>query len=505
MVLKFCSIGLWLAIAHAGLAQAPREFRGVWVATVANIDWPSQPNLPDPLQQQEFRALLDLHQKNGLNAIVLQIRPAADAFYPSSLEPWSEWLVSAGHAPGYDPLAFCLREAHARGMELHAWFNPYRARFNATDSVAPHPQSIEARHPEWLVAYGKNKYLNPGLPEARAHTVAVVLDVVKRYPLDGVHFDDYFYPYKIEGQAFPDSLTYLHHRQPGQSLDDWRRENINGLIHQLHDSLKRIKPHLSFGISPFGVWRNQDKDPEGSATRAGQTCYDDLYADVRLWLREGWIDYVAPQLYLPIGHERMDFATMVDWWCRNHYGKPIYIGQAAYRIDGETDIRWKNPSQLFEQYRLCRTCPAIQGNIYFSSKSFRQNPLGVNDSLRHGIYRHRAVPPPRSPSRPLTSPLAVTVSVHKRGLSVQWPAGDRDSLNRAVPYVLHIRQTTQRGPVARAVFLTEPSFVLRHVKTRHAYAFAVEAIDRYLRIAATGATPAMKRKRGRVIAVPPTR
>ncbi len=501
MVWRFCSVVISFFVLHTGFSQTAREFRGVWVATVANIDWPSKPNLDDETQQQEFRALLDLHQKNGINAVLLQIRPAADAFYRSSLEPWSEWLTTAPRTPGYDPLAFCLREAHARGMELHAWFNPYRARFNATDSVHPHPLSIEAKHPEWLVTYGKNKYLNPGLPEARQHTVSVVLDVVRRYAIDGVHFDDYFYPYKIEGQAFPDSATYQHYRLPGQSLDDWRRANIDLLIHHLHDSIKQIKPHLFFGVSPFGVWRNQDKDPEGSATWAGQTCYDDLYADVRKWLREGWIDYVAPQLYLPIGHERMDFETVVRWWCQNHYGKPIYIGQAAYRINGETDARWKNPSQLFEQYRLCRTCPAIQGNIYFSSKSFRQNPLGVNDSLRLRIYRERALPPPRLASSKAARPVAVTIATHKRGLVVRWPVGD--SLNRSVPYVLHLEKTTRRGVKREVLFLRHPSYAIHKARSHHAYAFRVEVINHFLQRSAHGETPVVRRKRNQLITSPP--
>jgi uncharacterized lipoprotein YddW (UPF0748 family) len=499
MVWKSCKLTLLIALTGSFcLAQSDRQFRGVWVATVANIDWPSRPDLPTSVQQQEFIDLLDRHHKNGMNAIILQIRPAADAFYLSSLEPWSQWLVTNSAIPDYDPLAFCIKEAHARGMELHAWFNPYRARFNYADSLLSHPESLEARHPEWLVTYGKNKYLNPGLPQAREHTIAVVLDVVKRYPIDGVHFDDYFYPYKIEGQVFPDSATYELYRSPVQSLEDWRRSNIDQLIQQLHDSLQRIKPHVSFGISPFGVWRNIDKDPEGSSTRAGQTCYDDLYADVRKWLKEGWIDYVAPQLYLPIAHERMAFETMIEWWCRNHFGKPVYIGHAAYRVNGTTDSKWRNPSELFNQYRLCQKCEAIQGNIYFSSKSFDSNPLGINDSLQTKIYSHRALPPVRNQKSVVKQSLKINMTIgEKKVVAASWPTSD--TLNNAVPFILKIIMIRKNKGTIQTQLLNKNQVTLSKVKRNQLYQFQIEAIDKYLRVIATGITTPVRRRGKRLV------
>jgi uncharacterized lipoprotein YddW (UPF0748 family) len=469
------------------------QFRGVWVATVANIDWPSQSSLSIAEQQAEFIELLEMHKKNGMNAILLQVRPAADAFYYSRLEPWSQWLINDSSSLHYDPLQFCIKEAHARGIELHAWFNPFRAQVNYTDSLKSNVNSIASKHPEWTVIYGKNKYLNPGIPEARKHTLNVVMDVVNRYDIDGVHFDDYFYPYKIEGSAFPDSLTFAEHGNHFQSRDDWRRTNIDLLIQTLHDSIKQVKPYVSFGVSPFGVWRNNDKDSDGSATRAGQTCYDDLYADVRKWMREGWIDYVAPQLYLPIGHERVAFETMIEWWCRNSFGVPIYIGQAAYRVNGATqDARWKKPSELFNQFRLCQTCPAIKGNIYFSSKSFKSNPLGINDTLRTNIYRKPSLTPNRKIFVGEPDSIQVNVSYLRGKLTLSWP--QVDSLNPAVPFVIHQYSRHKNRKDTATFFVDTNMFINPKLKKKRTYCYRVEAMDRYVNVAAVGKTGVWRRK-----------
>lgn len=373
--------------------QQPSEFRGVWIATVNNIDWPLPGMYDVDSQKQEYIRQLDMHLQNGMNAVVVQVRPAADAFYPSPYEPWSEWLTGKqGKAPEpyYDPLQFMITEAHKRGMEFHAWMNPYRAEFNiGKSSIAK--DHITRTKPNWFLTYGDKRYFDPSNTEAQDFVVNVVRDMVKHYDVDAIHMDDYFYPYRIAGKEFPDDAAY---RKSNSSLskDDWRRENVNTIIKKINVAIKEEKPWVKFGISPFSVWRNKDKDPEGSDTRAGQTNYDDLYADILLWLKSGWIDYVAPQLYLEIGHAAIPYEKIIDWWSKHSYGKHIYIGHGIYRA-GERSQAWKNPEELPNQIKILRTYPNIQGSVYFSSKSFNRNPNGWNDSLRNNYYRERATIP----------------------------------------------------------------------------------------------------------------
>ena len=252
-----------------------------------------------------------------MNAVIVQIRPSADAFYASNLEPWSEFLTGrqgTPPSPYYDPLKFMIDETHKRGMEFHAWINPYRAVFNLISPLDPN--HITKKHPEWFVKYGDRKYFNPGLPQVMQYLTNVVKDIITRYDIDGIHMDDYFYPYKIPGKAFPDYQTWLQYGN-GLSIDDWRRSNCDSVIKMIHDVVLDWKPLIKFGISPFGVWRNSSVDATGSSTHAGQTCYDDLYADILLWLKQGWIDYVAPQLYWEIGNRLCDYETLLNWWSSN--------------------------------------------------------------------------------------------------------------------------------------------------------------------------------------------
>lgn len=365
------------------------EFRAAWIATVANIDWPNKGTIDPAKQRKEYIDLLDMHKRNGLNAVIVQVRPAADAFYPSPYEPWSEWLTGKQGqppAPYYDPLQFMISEAHKRGMEFHAWLNPYRAIFNIKTTVAAESHLIR-RFPDWFLTYGDKKYFDPGNKNAQQFVVNVVRDLVKRYPIDGVHFDDYFYPYRIPGKEFPDQKTF-NVFGIGMSRDEWRRSNVDSIIRHLAIAIKSEKPWVKFGISPFGVWRNSDQDPRGSATKAGQTNYDDLYADILLWLKEGWIDYVAPQLYWEFGHKAAPFEVLLDWWSKNTYGKHCYIGLGIYRAGSNT--AWKDPKQLPRMVEAVRNTPNMQGVIYFSSKSFEKNPNGWSDSLRTNYYKNPA-------------------------------------------------------------------------------------------------------------------
>lgn len=376
-----------------------REFRAVWVATVANIDWPSKKGLSVEEQKAEFIKLADMHHKNGMNALIVQVRPAADAFYNSDLEPWSEYLMGEqGKAPTptYDPLKFMIEETHKRCMEFHAWFNPYRVVVDSKNKNLSE-NHICNKHPEWLLKYGNREYFDPGIPAARDFTVKVIKDVVKRYDVDAIHFDDYFYPYKIWKKEFPDTASFAKYKgeYTKETKDDWRRNNVNTIIKMLNDTIKSVKPYVKFGISPFGVWRNKDKDPKGSATKAGQTNYDDLYADVLLWLKEGWIDYILPQVYWHIGKKVADYKIITDWWCNNHFNKHLYIGHGVYRMDKKSKTKaWRKKDEIIKQIELNREKPEILGSAYFSSKTFFKNPRKINKRLKKRVYKYAALVPP---------------------------------------------------------------------------------------------------------------
>ena len=391
-MIRFLVLIYFIASAHFMNAQTKQEFRAVWIATVDNIDWPSKKGMAVDSQKAEFVRLLDLHLQNGMNAVIMQVRPATDAFYPSAYEPWSEWLSGVQGkppSPYYDPLQFMITETHKRGMEFHAWCNPYRADFKlGKASIAP--SHITRLHPDWFLDYGDKKYFDPGHKDAQAFVVEVIRDMTERYEVDAIHFDDYFYPYRIAGKEFPDSVTYQQYGKRMQK-DDWRRSNVDSIILALNNIIQQTKPWVKFGISPFGVWRNNDKDPRGSNTKAGQTNYDDLYADILLWLEKGWIDYVAPQLYWEFGHKAAPYEVLIDWWSKHTYGKHCYIGLGIYRA-GSSDV-WKDSTLLPRQIELLRNTANMHGMIFFSSKTFNRNPNGWNDSLRLHYFKEPAIVP----------------------------------------------------------------------------------------------------------------
>lgn len=379
-------------ISYLSTAQPKAEFRAVWIATVDNIDWPTRGNYNADSQRAEFTRILDMHQRNGMNAVVVQIRPATDAFYPSPYEPWSEWLTGkqgAPPSPYYDPLQFMIEETHKRGLEFHAWCNPYRAEFSVGKSSIS-PTHITKLHPEWFLTYGTTRYFDPGNKDAQQFVVKVIRDIVGRYDVDAVHFDDYFYPYRIAGKEFPDQASYEKYGN-GMNKEDWRRSNVDSIILALSKAIKEEKPFCRFGVSPFGVWRNISDDSLGSATTAGQTNYDDLYADILLWLKEGWIDYVAPQLYWEFGFRAAPFEVLLDWWSKHTYGRHCYIGLGIYRAN--SNPAWRDKTQLPRMLKAMRNTPNIDGAIYFSSKTFEKNPNGWSDTLRNNYYKEPAIVP----------------------------------------------------------------------------------------------------------------
>ncbi|MFD1321852.1 glycoside hydrolase family 10 protein [Micromonospora sonneratiae] len=364
-----------------------RQLRGAWIASVANINWPSRTGLTVSAQQAELRSLLDRAQALRLNAVFLQIRPAADAFWPSTLEPWSQYLTGTqGGNPGYDPLAFAVTEAHARNLELHGWFNPYRVSTQAdvTKLAATHPARV---NPTWVERYDGKLFYNPGVPAARQHTVNAIMDAVTRYDIDGVHFDDYFYPYPVSGQTFDDAAEFAAYGG-GRSLADWRRSNVDTMVQEVATRIRQAKPHVRFGISPFGIWRNQSTDPLGSAT-SGLQSYDAIYADSRKWVKQGWVDYIAPQLYWNTGFAAAAYEVLVPWWSEVVAGTNVqlYVGQAAYRITS-----WGDPEEMPRHLVLNRD-HQVSGDIYYSIADLLANPLGFADRLSAEFYRHPALVP----------------------------------------------------------------------------------------------------------------
>ncbi len=388
---------IWLPVTSGADNPPKRELRAVWVATVMNIDWPSKQGLDADAQMQEIDKLLDKHKALGMNAIILQVRSASDAIYPSGLAPWSRYLTGTQGAapdPFYDPLEYYIEACHLRGLEFHAWFNPYRVKQNLEEELdAGH---VLHQHPEWGWEYNNRLYMDPGNPEVRDYLKQVVLEVVNRYDIDAVHFDDYFYPYPIVGMQLPDSLSFSRYAGhfKSEEIDDWRRENVNRFIHELSIEIKQVKPWVKFGVSPFGVWRNSDVDPKGSKTQAGITNYDHIYADVLKWQQEHWVDYMMPQLYWHRGHPAADFLELCEWWAENSYGREMYVGHGVYRLNERSGrAAWKNPSELPAQIRTVRNNLKLNGSAWFSSRQFDQNILGFKDSLTTKLYEHPALIP----------------------------------------------------------------------------------------------------------------
>ena len=397
---------LSFSLLHAQIKPEPpiAELRGAWIASVANIDWPSSPNLSPDKQKMEFDSILSVLKSMGMNAVFVQIRPAADALYPTKLAPWSKYLTGkqgVAPSPEYDPLEYMVKATHARRMEFHAWLNPYRATVDLdTVNLGPtHPmKTLSAdRKKQWFFRYGNKYYFNPANALVIKYLENVVREVVTRYDVDGIHFDDYFYPYPEQGQSLDDYDQFASDPHGFSNIYDWRRDNVNRLIEGVSKTIHSVKPWVRFGVSPFGVWRNSSRDPNGSATNAGLTCYDDLYADVLNWLQKGWIDYVAPQVYWSIGFPPADYRNIIDWWSKHTYGKQLYIGHAAYKIGNGTqynDPNWNLYNQTVQQVELNRITPGVNGSIYFSTKPLLKNTLGVQDSLSQSLYKSLALIPP---------------------------------------------------------------------------------------------------------------
>jgi uncharacterized lipoprotein YddW (UPF0748 family) len=423
------------------IAQPKREFRAVWISHISNIDWPSSKTLTAQQQRDEFVEQLNQHKLSNINAVVVQVRPSCDAIYPSNIEPWAEWLTGKqGKSPGYDPLQFMIDETHKRGMEFHAWFNPYRAVVSITSSSID-SSHVSVKHPEWCITYGNLKFLNPGLSEVRNYVTTVIMDVVRRYDIDAVHFDDYFYPYPQTGLTISDSTTFLQQSRGFMDKNTWRRDNVNLMVKMVADSIKSVKKYVKFGISPFGIWRNNGSDVQGSAT-LGLESYSDIYADSRRWVQQGWLDYITPQLYWSIGFAPAAYDVLVPWWANVSQGRHLYIGQGIYRINTPIDPKWLNASEVPNQLRLNRSTPSVLGSIHFSSKQVLNNLLGFQDSLRRQFYNRPALIPAMrwKDSIPPLAPtgLIATINSNQTQVTLKWnrPAIATDG-DKAAYYVVY--------------------------------------------------------------------
>jgi uncharacterized lipoprotein YddW (UPF0748 family) len=365
----------------AGQETSPkREFRGAWIALVNNEDWPSQPGLSTEQQQYELRVLLDELQANNINAVIFQIRPECDAIYQSAFDPWSYWLTGEqGQAPDpfYDPLQFAIDEAHKRGMELHAWFNPYRAE----RTIANYPiaeNHITQTHPDWVISINTFKFLNPGLPEVRQYVLDVIMDVADHYAVDGIHLDDYFYPYppnQIENQ---DASTFNSYPRDFSDIADWRRDNVHLLVKKISDTLAATYPSLKFGISPFGIWKNGV--PEGIV---GLDAYNDIFCDAVTWIENQWLDYLIPQLYWPFGGNQ-DYGTLLPWWASQINGRHLYSGLAFYKS--------YPAAEYGNEIALNRQNENVQGSVFFKASNFLHN-ASVTDYLKSNTFKYKALPP----------------------------------------------------------------------------------------------------------------
>ncbi len=440
------SLALSALIPSAGTAQntepppVQREFRAAWVASVANIDWPSQPGLSSWEQQSELIAILNRCVALNLNAVILQVRPAADALYDSPYEPWSEYLTGVEGRPPepyYDPLAYAVEEAHKRGLELHAWFNPYRARHPSAGGTAARSH-LSSTRPDLVRTYARYQWMDPGEREVRAQTLRVMLDVVRRYDVDGIHIDDYFYPYPETGPdsqpiPFPDSVSYQRYVRGGGQLavTDWRRENVNLLIRDIYRRTKALKPWVKVGISPFGIWR-----PGTPAQIAGFDAYDKLYADARKWLREGWVDYLVPQLYWPIAQTAQSYPTLLDWWMgENVMKRHIWPGHNASRAAG-ANTTWP-PDELLEQVRLTRHAKA-GGDVHFSMRALMPANTVRRDSVLVGVA---TPPPPQAAAAALSDRLRAQLYAEPALV----PASPWLSKARPAAPVVHLRTDSSSG------------------------------------------------------------
>ena len=470
-----------LTAATAQHLAPKREFRGAWIQCV-NGQFQGMPT--QTMKAMLVRQLDNLKQA-GINAIIFQVRAECDALYQSSYEPWSRFLTGVqgkAPSPAWDPLQFMVTECHKRGMELHAWINPYRAKTKSTASLSPiHPYN---KYPQLFVQYGGQLYFDPGCPESRTYICKIVRDIVNRYDVDAIHMDDYFYPYPVPGEEFPDNVSFAAYGRGFTNKADWRRNNVNVLIKQIHETVRECKPWVKFGVSPFGIYRNRKSDPNGSLTNGLQN-YDDLYADVLLWVNKGWVDYNIPQIYWEIGHPAADYETLVGWWAKYASARPLYIGQDVNRTVSKADLKNPNRNQMPEKYRLQRSYPSVQGSCQWYASAVEQNVGNYRTMLMKDIHPYPALLP-TSPFMDDKAPgkvKKVKPMWTEDGYILFWTVpGAKTVMDEVVQYVIYRFEGSEKVDLedtSHIVAITRNTFYkLPYEDGKTKYRYVVTALDR---------------------------
>ena len=458
-----------------------REFRGAWIQAVNG----QFRGIPTEKLKQTLIDQLNSLQGAGINAIIFQVRPEADALYASQLEPWSRFLTGVqGQAPSpyWDPMQFMIDECHKRGMEFHAWINPYRVKTSLKSELSPnHLYNI---HPEWFVTYNNQLFFDPALPESRRHICMVVADIVSRYDVDAIHMDDYFYPYPAKGMDFPDDASFARYGGGFTNRADWRRSNVNILIQKIHETIRGLKPWVKFGISPFGIYRNEKNDPLGSKTNGLQN-YDDLYADVLLWARNGWVDYNIPQIYWQIGHPAADYETLVKWWAKNTENRPLFIGQSVMNTIQNADPKNPSMNQLPRKMALERAYQTIGGSCQWPASAVVENAGKYRDALVQEYHKYPALVPvfdfmdDKAPGKVRKVKKVWT----EDGYMLFWtPPKAKDEMDRAVQYVVYRfgdKEKVNIDDASHIIAVTRNNFYkLPYKDGKNKYRYVVTALDR---------------------------
>ena len=463
-------------------SSAKREFRGAWIQCV-NGQFQGRGTAG---MQQELIRQLDELEKDGVNAIIFQVRPECDALYQSKLEPWSRFLTGVqGQAPSpyWDPLEWMIKQCHQRGMELHAWLNPYRASTKGTTVFAN--SHICVTHPERVFKYDGLQILNPGLAVNRDYICQVVEDIVRRYDVDGIHIDDYFYPYPAAGQQIPDDKEFAANNNGFRDKGDWRRDNVNMFIKQMGESIKKVKPWVKFGVSPFGIYRNKKSAPNLGSETSGLQNYDDLYADVLMWVNNGWIDYCVPQIYWEIGHKAADYQTLIKWWDKHAAKRHLYIGEDVERTVKFPDLKNKNINQMPAKYKLHSQMRNVKGTVLWYSKAVADNVGNYGTVLRKSYWKNPALPP-RMPFIDGTSPKkpsSLRDEWSEKGYWLTWKTpGARkwsDEVTRYVVYRFAAGERVDVGNPSKIVAITHDTQIqLPYVNGKTPYTYVVTSLDR---------------------------
>lgn len=456
-----------------------REFRGAWIAAVnGQFQGMTQREMKTALTKR-----LDALRKAGINAVIFQVRAESDALYQSDYEPWSRFLTGTqGRNPGWDPMQFMIEQCHKRSMEFHAWINPYRAKTKATSALSPaHPY---IQHPENFLWYGGQIFYDPALPENRDHICTIVNDIVSRYDIDGLHMDDYFYPYPAPGEEFPDEASFARYGRGYTDKDQWRRDNVSMLIRDIHKTVRQAKPWVKFGVSPFGIYRNKGTWQGGSDTR-GLQCYDDLYADVLLWASNGWIDYCIPQVYWQIGHPAADYKTLVEWWSKHLYNRPLYIGQDVMRTVKHADQSNPHFHQMNAKFKIQRAAPNVEGSCLWYAKAVEDNAGNYLNLLHERYHRHPAIPPVmkfidhKAPRRPRKLKAIWT----EDGYILFWTAPRaKKEMDKAVNYVVYRfkkGEKTDIGNPSKIIAITPENYLkLPYDQGKKKYKYIITSLDR---------------------------